>query len=69
MKWKIIISKGDIVKEAEIEITSNAQAVGKIIQEHGWNVDYLAPISDMLDDEDTQIIEIGAKRHEDTLRS
>lgn len=59
MKWKIIIQKGDDVREGEIEITSNPQAVGKIIEEHGWKVKYLVPISDMLDDEDTQIIEVG----------
>lgn len=68
MKWKIIISKGDEVREGEIEINSDPQAVGKIMQDHGWNVDYLVPISDMLDDEDTQIIEIGAQ-NANTIRS
>ena len=58
-KWKIIIEKGDDVREAEINITSNPNAVGKIMEEHGWKVKYFAPISDMIDDEDTQVIDIG----------
>ena len=66
MKWKIIIEKmikgKEIVKEAIIDIkTADPSAVVDRIQKYGWRVTYLVPVSPILDDADTIIIETGRK--------
>lgn len=59
MKCKIIVKKDEEVKEANIEIASSIEQVAKVIQSHGWRVEYFEPIEDIHEDEDTQIIDIG----------
>lgn len=59
-KWKIIMEKGeDMMKEGIIEIRSSPQFLVDRIESYGWKVTYLVPISEILDDEDTQVIELG----------
>lgn len=58
-KWKIIMEKGEEMKEGIIEIRSSPQFLVKRIEAYGWKVTYLVPISEILDDEDTQVIELG----------
>jgi len=65
MKWKIIIEKlinNKIeVKEATINISTSPDGVAKRIKQYGWNVTYLEPISKIVEDEDTIMIETGRK--------
>jgi len=63
MKWKIIIEKlinnKSVVKEAIIDIKASPQAVAKRMKYYGWTVTYLVPVSAMIEDEDTILIETG----------
>jgi hypothetical protein len=59
MKWKIIMQKGETVKEGIITINSSMKKVAKIMESHGWKITYLVPVSEMLEDDNTQIINVG----------
>ena len=63
MKWKIIIEKfinnKSVVKEAIINIKASPQGVVERMKYYGWNVTYLVPVSAMVEDEDTILIETG----------
>lgn len=65
MKWKIImeklISNKVKVKEAIINISTSPQGVVKRIEKYGWKVTYLVPVSAIIEDPDTIIIETGRR--------
>ena len=65
MKWKIIIEKlinnKSVVKEAIINIKTTPQAIVNRMKYYGWDVTYLVPVTEMVEDKDTILIETGRK--------